>query len=180
MRNQLTKLIPATLAALAIGSAAQAQQCSTKMLDGMYSVSFNGQRLGLLNGSPPILAPFATPSLINGVSVFTFDGEGNFSNLNFAMNNGVPNALGQPGLTPDGFSAQTGTYHVNDDCTGAGTMTQPGLSFTFAFVISDRGKRLRYVATSTHADTIPGNPNCTSGCDVAVEVAAEGERVFGR
>jgi hypothetical protein len=146
----------------------------------MYSVSFNGQRLGLLSGSPPTLARFATPSLINGVSVFTFDGEGNFSNLNFAMNNGVPNALGQPGLTPDGFSTQTGTYHVNDDCTGAGTMTQPGLSFTFAFVISDRGRRLRYVATSTHADTIPGNPNCTSGCDVAVEVAAEGERVFGR
>ena len=57
------------------------------------------------------------------------------------MNNGVPNALGQPGLTPDGFTTQTGTYHVNDDCTGAGTMSQPGLSFTFAFVISDRGRK---------------------------------------
>jgi hypothetical protein len=180
MRNQPAKLIPTALAALVISSAAQAQQCSTKMLDGMYSGSFNGQRLGLLSGSPPTLTPFATPNVINGVGVFTFDGEGNFTDLNLAMNNGVPNALGQPGLTPDGFTTQTGTYHVNDDCTGAGTMSQPNLSFTFAFVVSDRGRRFRYVGTSTHADTIPGNPNCTSGCDVAVAVSAEVEKVFGR
>jgi hypothetical protein len=170
----------AALAALAISGAAQAQQCSTKMLNGMYSVSFHGERLGLLTGSPPTLTPFATPNLVDGIEVFTFDGEGTFTNLNFALRDGVPNSLGQPGLTPDGFATQTGPYHVNDDCTGAGTMSQPGLSFTFALVVSDRGRKIRYVGTSTHADTIPGNPNCTSGCYVAVEGAAEGEKVFGR
>ena len=63
----------------------------------------------------------------------------------------APNSLGRPGLTPNGFTTQTGTYHVNDDCTGADTMSQPGLSFTLALVVSDRGRKIRYVGTSAHA-----------------------------
>jgi hypothetical protein len=178
-------LHPRSIGALAAGlcvlaGAAHAQGCSTGMLKGMYSLSFHGERLGLLSGSPPTLTPFTTPNLVDGVSVYEFDGQGNFNDLNFAMRDGVPNALGQPGLTADGFTSQTGTYHVNEDCTGAGTATQPGLSFTLVLVVGDHGRTLRYVNTSAQAATIPGNPNCTSGCDLALQVSGEGERIFGR
>lgn len=181
MRKQFLKLIPTVfVSVVTLGGIAKAQSCSTEMQKGMYSVSFHGERLGLLSGSPPTLMPFATPNLIDVVQVYEFDGEGNFSDLNFAMRDGVPNALGQPGLTADGFSSQTGTYHVNDDCTGVGTATQPGLSFTFVLVVGDHGRTLRYVDTSAHAAMIPGNPNCTSGCDLALQGSGVGERIFGR
>src|SRR6201995_5255766 len=88
---------------LLFSGVSRAQSCSTAMLNGTYGGSFRGERLGLLSGSPPVLSPFPTANLIEGVEVFQFDGQGNMTNLNLAMRDGVPNALGQSGLTADGF-----------------------------------------------------------------------------
>ena len=99
--------------------------------------------------NPPTSTPFPTgQSIADGVAVYSFDGQGNFTDLNFAMRDGVPNVpAGTPGLTPDGFTSQTGTYHINPDCTGAGTMSQANLSTTFVIVVGDRGRTFRIVGT---------------------------------
>ena len=116
---------------------------------------------GPASGNPPTSTPFPTgQSIADGVAVYSFDGQGNFTDLNFAMRDGLPNVpAGTPGLTPDGFISQSGTYHINPDCTGAGTMSQPNLSTTFAIVVGDRGRTFRIVGTSLHVATIPGNPD---------------------
>ena len=167
---------------LATGGIAAADECSTAMLSGDYDASFHTVRLGLLSGNPPTSTPFPTgQSIADGVAVYSFDGQGNFTDLNFAMRDGVPNVpAGTPGLTPDGFTSQTGTYHINPDCTGAGTMSQANLSTTFVIVVGDRGRTFRIVGTSLHVATIPGNPDCVSGCDLAAQVTQDGERITRR
>ncbi len=183
MRNRLPKLMPTALAAfLAIGGAAEAQECSTAALHGMYSLSFHGETLGVLSGTPPVLTPFASPNIVDGVEIITFDGAGGFQSLAFAMRNGVPVAAGQSGLNDNGFQPQFGTYSVSSDCTGAGTITQPGMSATFALVLSDKLRKIRYVPTSQHVAQIPNNPNCAApaGCDVAIQIIDVGEKVSDR
>jgi len=123
---------------IATGSISNAQQCSTGMLNGWYDASFHTDRLGLLTGNPATLAPFPTISLVDGVGVgvYDFDGIGTFNVMVYAQRDGQPNApAGTRGLSQDGFLPQTGTYHINHDCTGAGTMSQPGLHFTFVIVV---------------------------------------------
>lgn len=182
MSRLWAKLTSAAFMLLATGGIAAADECSTAMLSGDYDASFHTVRLGLLSGNPPTSTPFPTgQSIADGVAVYSFDGQGNFTDLNFAMRDGVPNVpAGTPGLTPDGFTSQTGTYHINPDCTGAGTMSQANLSTTFVIVVGDRGRTFRIVGTSLHVATIPGNPDCVSGCDLAAQVTQDGERITRR
>ena len=95
------------LSLIAISYVANAQKCSTETLDGLYSLSFHGETLGVLNGG--VLTPFATPNMVDGIEIMTFDGAGNFTNLSLAIRNGVPAAAGTFGLTENGFQSQTGT-----------------------------------------------------------------------
>jgi hypothetical protein len=179
--NLRSKLTSAAFIFLATGGIASAQECSNFMLNGAYDANFHTVRLGLLSGNPPTSTPFPTQSIADGVAVYYFDGEGNFTGLNFAMRDGSPNVpAGTSGLTPDGFASATGTYHINSDCTGAGTMSQPNLSTTFVIVLGERGRTFRIVGTSLHVANIPGNPNCVSGCDLAAQVTQEGEKIFER
>jgi hypothetical protein len=180
MRRRLAIPAATSLSLLAAVGAARAQSCSTSMLNGSYSASFHGETLGTLSGNPPILTPFTTPNQVNGVEIIQFDGAGTFQQLALSERNGLPAALGTPGLTDNGFQPQTGTYSVNSDCTGIGTISQPNMQFTFALVVGERGKVLRTIATSAHADEMPNNPNCTppNGCDIAAQIATEGEKVF--
>jgi hypothetical protein len=164
IRSQTSKLTLRTaltgLSLIAISHAAKAQKCSTETLEGLYSLSFHGETLGVLSGG--VLTPFATPNMVDGIEIMTFDGAGNFTNLSLAIRNGVPFAAGMPGLTENGFQPQTGTYTVSSDCTGTGTITQPGQSFTFGLVLGNGGRTLRTVNTSQHVASIPNNPNCTA------------------
>src|SRR5215471_13082472 len=63
---------------IATGGISNAQQCSTGMLNGWYDASFHTDRLGLLTGNPPTLERFPTISLVDGLSVYDFDGVGTF------------------------------------------------------------------------------------------------------
>lgn len=142
----LARTQSAAFVLLATGGIAAADECSTAMLSGDYDASFPTVRLGLLSGNLRTLPAFPT--------VYSFDGQGNFTDLNFAMRDGVPNVpAGTPSLTPDGFTSQAGTYHTNPDCTGAGTMSQANLSTTFVIVVGDLGRTFRIVGTSLHVAT---------------------------
>lgn len=172
----------ALTALIATGGISSAQECSTGMLNGFYDASFHTVRLGILTGSPPTVQAFPTQGLVDGLSVYDFDGMGSLKALAFAQANGQPlsTPANTPHITPDGFAPQTGTYHINPDCTGGGTMSQPGADFTFVIVLGDRGRTFRLVGTSAHFATIPGNPACTNGCDLAIQNAQQGERIFSR
>lgn len=165
--------------ALAGVTKAHADGCSNATLQGSFAMTFSGEVTGTLAGTPPVMTPFATPNMVSGVQIFSFDGAGNTEQLALAVRNGVPAAAGLPGLTENGFQPQTGTYLVAPDCTGTGTITQPNMSFTYAFVTGPGGRSLKYVTTSGHSAMIPNNPNCVApaGCDLAVNQIAIGEKI---
>jgi hypothetical protein len=98
-------------------------------LFGKYSSVFNGQLLA---------GPLA--GLVNGITVETFDGYGNFTSIDHVVLNGV-----QPAVE---WRESSGTYTVNPDCTGKKVVTflnnQPPPRITY-FVITNSGKQLNTV-----------------------------------
>jgi hypothetical protein len=111
--------------AMAAGPAARAADkvCSNATLKGPYSDQDTGTIVGV--------GPFA------GVNVDTFDGHGKMTISGISSLNGSV----APGV-------ETGTYHVNSDCTGTYTVRDSsGDTFDAFFVIGDGGNDLRIVIT---------------------------------
>ncbi len=79
--------------------------CSNLTLRGDYGFSIEGQFLA---------GPLAGQQL-RGVAMTHFDGEGNLSQVDHIVRNGVPPAIE--------WSPGSGTYAVNPDCTGTAQIT---------------------------------------------------------
>ncbi len=98
----------------------QAATCTNKKLKGNYGMIVTGDRI---NGDNP--GPRAD------VGLFTADGSGNISGLLSKSKNGT---IGQN-------RTFTGTYTVDTDCTGYGSITDSeGEVMSFDFIIVDSGK----------------------------------------
>jgi hypothetical protein len=108
--------------ALAAAPAAKAAGCSDATLKGTYSDQDTGTIVGV--------GPFA------GVNLDTFDGNGKLTISGISSLNGSVSA-----------GVETGTYHVNPDCTGTYTVTGGGLTVDAFFVIDQGGNELQIVIT---------------------------------
>ena len=84
---------------------AHAAGCSNATIRGTYAFTIHGQIL------PP---DGSAPLLVDGLAKTTYDGNGNLTQLDAIAVNG--------GVAP-GWSANTGTYSVNPDCTGTMTIS---------------------------------------------------------
>ena len=82
-----------------------ASACSNSTIRGSYAFTIHGT-LFLPNGSTLV---------VDGIDKVTFDGKGNFTQVDAVAMNGI---LDAPGWRPG-----TGTYSVNPDCTGTITVT---------------------------------------------------------
>jgi hypothetical protein len=100
----------------------------------------------------------------------TFFGNGTLTREDFAVANGAPQVAAPPNNGPDGFRInQTGTYSINDDCTGTMQVVIPGpnnanTTLNFALVLADFGQSVFAVISS---ETVP-----VTGA-LAVNVSAE-------
>jgi len=98
--------------------------CSLQTLRGNYGFQVTGLALG---GTP-----------LAGVALITFDGAGSYT--------------GKDSTSFGGFFSEgtlTGTYTVNDDCTGTTTTTFPnGFVVTSNIVIVDNGKEILMVISN--------------------------------
>ena len=118
---------------LALGASAQAQpgagkrgheSCSNRTLFGDYG--------GLIEGT--ILGPnLALRTLI----MAHFDGEGNLTDVDHVVLNGVPPA--------EEWRPGTGTYTINPDCTGSAVFNTGNPPIPVHFVVVNHGKDLRGV-----------------------------------
>lgn len=145
-------LAAAAIACLTLGSAplAKAQWCSNDSLTGKYGQTISGQ---ILPG-PGVVLPQ------NGVAMTDFDGNGKFTQVDFVVINGVPQSIG--------FQSETGTYHVNADCTGTATINySDGSVIDLAIVIVRKGAEFRTVVRSL---SLGGHP-------VAANIGSNGVRV---
>ena len=105
--------------------------CSVATLRGAYGLQWIGMR--------PVPAPPGTPPVtetFTGVAIRTFDGEGNFAQVSNAKGSVV-------GLEPENIES-SGTYEVNDDCSGTVTsqFVAGGPVVTARFVIVDGGDEI--------------------------------------
>jgi hypothetical protein len=120
---------------LALGASAVAQPgpgkrgretCSNRTLFGDYG--------GLIEGT--ILGPnLALRTLI----MAHFDGEGNLTEVDHVVINGVPPAAEEE------WRPATGTYTVNPDCTGSAVINTGNPPIPLHFVLVNHGKDLRGV-----------------------------------
>jgi hypothetical protein len=130
-RNAIAKTFAvAAVTALALGMAPTAKAdnkgCSNTSLKG----TFSHMATGFVTAPPTMAGPFA------GVGTDTFDGHGGITGAATLSINGniVP-------LT------ETGTYKVNNDCTGTYTVTSQGGTTIASFVITDGGNEIQAICT---------------------------------
>ena len=131
-RPTLAAFVAAALLALASASVATADDdttCSNHTLRGSYGFGVDGQ----------IFPPAGPPLVLRAVAMTQFDGDGNLSQVDHATTNGVPRWMG--------WRQATGTYQVNEDCTGTAQIVpsdgSPALNLHL--VVFDRGRQVRTV-----------------------------------
>ena len=105
-----------------------ANACSDSTIRGSYAFTIHGT-LFLPNGST---------LLVDGIDKITFDGKGNFTQVDAVAMNGI---LDAPGWRPG-----TGTYAVNPDCTGTQTIMVPGLpDLHLQFIVAQSGNTIHQI-----------------------------------
>jgi hypothetical protein len=121
---------------------AHASACSNSTIKGTYAFTLHGQ----------IFLPDGSTLLIDGVAKQTFDGNGNMTQVDAVATNG--------NLAP-GWRPGTGTYSVNEDCTGTQTISVPGLAdLHLQMIVAQGGNTIHQVVI-----------------DPGIATTAEGERV---
>ena len=112
--------------------------CTNKTLQGDYGFALEGEILG--------------PGLqFRGVVMQHYDGNGNFTQVDHIVFNGVPPA--------EEWTPGSGTYTVNPNCTGSAVLIVPGNPLSpinLHFVVVRQGKEIHQVVDA-NAVTAVGN-----------------------
>ena len=117
-------------------------KCTNRTLLGSYGFHIEG-----VGGLPPGLPINA----IRGVAMGTFDGKGNYTQVDHVVAGGSP--------PPAEWTFGSGPYKVNPNCTGTLTINIPGSPFSpvkLHFVVVRQGKEIRTVVDSGSASTSIG------------------------
>jgi hypothetical protein len=145
MKKVLSKLMVSVAVTLVVtGAWAQTGTagCSNATLKGDYAFRVSGE-------------VYTPAGIVNrdGVAMTYFDGKGGLSQVDWVVANGVP--VAGPS-NPYGFhDNETGSYTVNQDCTGDATINFPipphgtsGAVIQLMFVIGDGGRTLHTIVSS--------------------------------
>ncbi|MGH9542432.1 MAG: hypothetical protein ACRD2H_11180 [Terriglobales bacterium] len=165
--SYLTRLAVAAAALAVLAFAQPPHPCSEASLHGDYAFEIHGK----------ILIPNA-PQWRDGVALTNFDGRGHLTQEDFLLSNGVP-VPGVPDFDTGFHTAETGTYHVNGNCTGEMEIDFPpppnqasGAVLKLMFVLSDRGAVIHAVVAML---TPPGSDHA-----VPVAITSTGWRLEAR
>lgn len=124
-------------------STAHASACSNSTIGGTYAFTIRGT----------LFLPDGSTLVVDGIDKVTFDGKGNFTQVDAVATNGN---LAAPGWRPG-----TGTYSVNPDCTGTQTIVVSDLpDLHLQFIVAQSGNTIHQVVI-----------------DPGFATTAEGERV---
>ena len=144
------------MASMLTGAVSAQANCDNGSLQGQYAFKVQGANVGVFD-SAGTLHPFASPLLVNGVGQFTFDGNGSLTKVDYNVGNGTPSITPAIPLTEDGFrTGQTGSYSVDEDCTGNLLFNVPGGRVVqIAFALVDYGQGVLGVVKAEHAPSLP-------------------------
>lgn len=125
-------------AEVAGGAAAPAgpAECSNNSLRGDYAFTIDGT----IFAGP-------TPILLRGLAMATYDGDGRFTQVDYATFNGIPGW--------SDWRLSTGTYQVNADCTGSAEIVPPtGPTLNLRLVVFDSGKQVAAVVAGNSTGSL--------------------------
>ncbi|HXJ90959.1 MAG TPA: hypothetical protein VMS18_29395 [Candidatus Binatia bacterium] len=136
----------------ALGSAFAGESCNNRLLFGSYGFTIEGTKLA---GNGPI-----GPQ--KGVAMAEFDGDGNFTQIDTVVIDGV--VVADFSHTP-----ANGTYTVNSNCTGTFTIvfTDNRPPVVTNFVVVNSGKEIDTVVT-----TVGGNQGVLTTSSVGKKVSS--------
>src|SRR6266567_3771154 len=127
MKSRISLLLLTVVLAASSTLTAHASDCSNMTLKGTWANSIHGQ----------IFLPDGSTLLIDGIVKTTYDGEGNFTQVDAVADNG--------NIAP-GWRPGSGTYTVNPDCTGTSTGVIPGMpDLHVQFIVSPSGNTSHFV-----------------------------------
>ena len=184
MINSLKSIL--LLSGLLIGaSSAAGAHCDNGSLRGQYAFNVQGMNLGVFD-TAGILHPFASPAPFAGVGQYVFDGQGGFTRIDYNENNGAAAFPPSP-VNDEGFrTGVSGTYSVDQDCTGTINVNLGSTEVVLAVTIVDYGKEAYAVIKSEHvgsysAAALPTGTTCDSGCYLGVNLLAQLKQdIYGR
>jgi len=140
--------ILALLACLpAIALADPGKKCNDHLLNGEYVLSASGftRPVGSLPGTP--WAPKAI------LEVIQFNGNGTLATPSVVL----ANPFGDSGLPVGPMVGASGTYIVNDDCTGSVTFNDPNHVTYQIFVDSPEGRTIWMIQTNPAQNVLQGS-----------------------
>ena len=104
-----------------------ASDCSNSTIRGSYAFTIHGS----------IVLPDGSTLLVDGLAKQTFDGNGNFTQVDAVATNGN---------LPPGWRPGSGTYSVNPDCTGTQTIVIPdNPDVHLQFIVAQSGNTIHQV-----------------------------------
>jgi hypothetical protein len=120
-------------------------KCENRTLLGDYGFAIEG--LILTNPGAPLPPGAWLP--VRGVAMTNFDGKGNLSQVDHVLVSGIPPAVE--------WTAGSGTYSVNPDCTGTAVINVPGNPFApvkLHFVVVKQGKEIHTVVEANAVTSV--------------------------
>jgi hypothetical protein len=120
-------------------------RCTNHILLGSYGFAIEG--LILTNPGAPLPPGGWLP--VRGVAMTNFDGKGNLTQVDHVLVSGVP--------PPVEWTAGSGTYSVNPDCTGTAVINVPGNPFSpvkMHFVVVRQGKEIHTVVEANAVTSV--------------------------
>jgi hypothetical protein len=158
--------------------------CDNNSLNGVYPFTASGFTMGIYD-STGTLHYLNPPQPLSSVGQYTFDGQGNFTRVDFNVGNGVPVNNASTPVNDSGFrTGQVGTYSISEDCTGVIELNANGAMIALQVVVVDFGLSARAIVKSEHVPGFANPPvgtSCTGGCDEGVNILVDLKKdVYGR
>ena len=157
-------------------SAGTSLACDNGSLNGVYPFTASGFTMGIYD-SANVLHYLDPPQPLSSVGQYTFDGNGNFTRVDFNVGNGVPVNNASTPVNESGFrTGQSGTYSIGEDCTGKISLNANGAMINLQVVVGDSGLSARAIVASEHVPGFANPPpgiSCSSGCDEGVNILVD-------
>jgi hypothetical protein len=143
--RKITSTLAFVAIAAGLGAVSPAQDshpCSSTTIKGDYAFRVSGE-------------VFTAAGLVyrDGIALTHFDGNHSLTQDDYVLANGVP--VAGPAASNGFHTDETGTYSVNEDCTGEAEIDFPtppkgtsGAVIKLFFVISEDGRQLNTIVTS--------------------------------
>jgi hypothetical protein len=184
MKSSLIKITKSVVALIAIVAAggllagAFHSQTATAQLTTMSQICSNATLLGdyAFRVSGEIFIPGTNTIAVyrDGVAMTHFNGMGGLTQEDWLVGNGVSDGPPTPGFHDN----ETGTYAVNADCTGHGTINFPippggtsGAVINLKFVLGESGRVIHTIVTSLRP------PNTPPGTTVPANIHSDAEKL---